>query len=293
MQKTMAVDAVTIMRALLELEKQFLGKGRVWSTTDDPAQILFFSLYQKHLDRLEGLENLIARASTDWMELNGFLRDNGFDPMFDRPLNGIGAVSIIDMLIEWIHQAQLCTIYGRDGVDHVGFEIPISGRRVFKTAPGTLLVELLTNSGDSLWLVHDSQFSTPSDLFELMSYAFLPDRLLVEVSRQFAEVQVPEFGFDLKPDIGFLKNASTTDQTGQFWYIYEAKQEFRLRVNHEGARVKIASGIGMRKGIDLSEPRQIVFNRPFMGWFTQKSAPDLPIAVFYADYDCWHAVDYL
>lgn len=293
MKKTMAVDAVTIMRALWELEKQFLGKGRLWSTTDDPAQILFFTLYQKHVDELESLKNLVARASIDWTELNDFLRINGFDPMFDRPLDGIGAVSIIDMLIEWLHQAQLCTINGRDGVDHVGFEISTSGRRVFKTPQGVLLVELLTKSGDSLWLAHDAQLSTPSDLFELMSYPFLIDPLLIDVSSKFAGVQVPEFGFDIKPDIGFMKMASTTDLDGQFWYIFEAKQEFRLRVNREGARVKVASGIGMRKGIDLSEPMPIVFNQPFIGWFTQKGAPGLPIAAFNAHYDCWHGVDSL
>ena len=78
-------------------------------------------------------------------------------------------------------------------------------------------------------------------------------------------------------------------QDGQWWYIDQAFQQFMLRMNEKGARAKVATGIAMRKGGPLG-PAVLHIDRPFVGWFTQQGAPELPIACFYADYDSWRKV---
>ncbi len=280
---TQAIDVTTIFHALHTLENAYLGADRKWGTKNQ-NQIVVFELYRQYKGMLSALANLKAKASTDWEELNRFLTDSGFDPMFNGPLEGIGVVSILDMLIEWLKQAALCEIYGRDNRTHAGFEIPQGGHTVF-TVEGSQVASLLTKSGDKLWLTMPN--TTPTSPMDLIRIAFTTMSKGHSRVGNISTVQVPEVDFNMKPDISFLVGADTHDESDQYWYISEAYQQFMLRINKEGARVKVATGMAMRKGIDLDEPRPLVFNRPFIGWFTQVSAPRLPIAIFYADYDCW------
>jgi len=66
--------------------------------------------------------------------------------------------------------------------------------------------------------------------------------------------------------------------------IDQAFQQFRIRMNEQGARAKVATGFATRG----MSPRPVTFDRPFAGWFTQ-SGSELPIALFYAAQDSWKA----
>src|SRR5512146_1506006 len=107
---TQAIDVVTVFHALEALENSFLGRDRAWRT-GNTLQTVVFELYKRNKGLLSKLTGLKAKASVDWMELNNYLTANKFDPMFDGPLNGIGAVSILDLLVEWLKEARVCEIY--------------------------------------------------------------------------------------------------------------------------------------------------------------------------------------
>ncbi len=280
---TMAMDVITIMDALHTLEKEHLGYDRAWGTYNN-TQGWFFELYARFKGLVGQLHNLKAKASVDWLVLNEFLTANGFDPMFDEPLDGIGAVSILDMLVEWLYQASLCNIHGKDGKTHDGFAIPAEGVEFFKV--GTFehpLARLKTKSGDSLWLMMFDALSSPADL---VKFAFMVMDLQHSRTARYAGAELPMVDFNLKPDISWLEGADTTEDDGTPWYIYQASQQFKFRMNEEGARAKVASGVGVRKC--AIGPGPLHFNQPFAGWFTQDSiAPVLPIAVFYAGSDSW------
>jgi len=289
----MAIDVVTMFRALAELEEEFLGKGRTWTHTTTDQKIIF-ELYRRYMPALSRLTRIKSKASTDWQVLNDFLVADNFDPMFNGPLDGIGAVSILDMLVNWLVEAGICNILGNDSAKHIGFEIPAHGRQVYTpTGFKSPLVGLETKSGDLLWLAIPDQ--VPVDLVDMIRIAFTAMSRPSVISRRqspdvITTVQVPEVKFDVKPDIApLLVSAFTFDEARSRWYIDQAMQQFKFAMNKEGARAKVATGIAMRKGISLNEPKPLVLNQPFMGWFTQPGAPTLPIAIFYADYGSWQA----
>lgn len=282
---TKALDVSTIFHALSVLEAEFLGKERKWRT-HNPTQEYLFELYAENKKALELLKGLIAKASTDWTVLNAFLQEHGFDPMFERPLDGIGAVSILDMMVKWLNGAFNTTIHS-DRKDYPGFEIPHEGHETFECDHMGFewMTSLKTESGDSLWLAMPDQ--EPRDAEDLLTMAFSAMECDRRPKELVSTVSLPEVEFDIKPDLGFLIGADTTSNSGEYWYVSEAHQQFKFRMNKEGARAKVATGIGMLRGGVSNEPRPLIFYKPFLGWFTQKAAPTLPIAVFYADRDSW------
>lgn len=282
--ETMCIDITTIFHALWELENRFLGPDRTWETKN-PAQKELFNLYKRHRSGIPSLRHLKAKISPDWQTLNRFLQDNGFDPMFYQPLNGLGIVSILDMLIEWLVEAAIGEIAGRDGRLYEGFVIPEPGGEVFELEGlAHPLVRLRTRSGDSLWLTIPE--SPPGTPFELLRIPFSLQEASRRPAGMISTIQIPTVQFDRKPDISFLKGAVTFDQRGQSWIIDEAHQQFILRIDREGAHIQAATGLSVR-GMISDEPQHLVFDRPFCGWFTQADAPDLPLGVFYADFDVW------
>lgn len=285
-EKTMAtaIDVVTLFHALSALEDEFLGKDRMWEGKNTDQKYIL-GLYAKNKALLSKLKGLKSKASIEWQVLNDFLKKDHFDPMFDEPFEGIGAVSILDMLVKWLYTASLVEIYGKDQQFHTGFEIPEVGREAFKVG-NQHLARLKTKSGDFLWLVTTE--AQPQSPFALVRYAFSTMEMAREPDRLVTTVQVPEVDFDIKPDIRFVVGVSTHDKNDAYWYIAQAKQQFKLRINKEGAHAKVSTGLVAKRGGPMpDEPQPLVFNKPFVGWFTQKAAPNLPIAIFYADYSCW------
>ncbi len=284
--KTFAIDVTTIFRAFKELEDEFLGSNRSWTPKNEEQEFVF-KLYDRFRDVLDLLEGLKAKASTDWETLNKFLVDDSFSPMFNDPLDGIGVVSILDMLVKWLMEARICQIQGMDKQEHLGFEIPKGGRNINLVGGlASPLVRLSTKSGDSLWLTMPKK--KPTGSMDLLRSAFSSMNKVHVPDVSYTSVRVPELSFDLRPNISFLQGAGTIDDRERDWYIDKAKQQFKLKISREGARVKVATGLDVVRAYSMAtRPIPLVFNRPFIGWFTQTRVPNLPIAIFYADYDCW------
>jgi len=279
---TRALDVTTIMKCLRELEESFLGQNREWKTENEGQQRIF-AWYSRFKDLLPKVRGLKAKASRKYDELNDFLTAEGFEPMFD-PFEGIGVASILDKLINWAGgTATLCEIYGRDQKTYPGFELPPDGVNIYQVSQG-FLAELKTKSDDTLWLLLPKSGSTLSDL-DMVQMAFDVMTENRRIAHMREGVQIPKLDFYVKPDLGFLLNASTTDLDGVLWYISQAFQMFKMRMNEKGARVKVATGIVM-KSLSMG-PSKLVFDQPFYGWWTQKGLEELPMAVFYADYDSW------
>jgi hypothetical protein len=196
--------------------------------------------------------------------------------MFDEPLGGTGIVSILDMLVEWIEKADIIQIIGHDSERYTAFLA--SDYEVFRVEGNRDIVQLKTRSGDLLWLTMVGAI----DEIELLHIALDTINSPHEHDYTVSSIAVPNVEFDIKPNLDFLIGSGIGD--GQ--YISEIHQQFKLRLDRTGAEAKVATGMVARSAA-LIEERQVVFDRPFVGWFTQKDVPHLPIAIFYADYDSW------
>ena len=280
---TQALDLVTMGRALEEL-RTHLGDCQ-WQAIGGEQQT-FLTWYLTHQDEISKLSDLKALASTDYSTLNSFLVANGFEALFEE-FDGVGVVSILDMLVEWLSRGTPTTIerYNLTGRHvHPAFRIKADGADVFDVAGfHEPLIRLHTTGGASLWLMQAPEPTTELELALTAQEILAAGR---SASLQWTVgVTVPMLEIDVRPDLSWMLGAYTVSPVDGYHEIAQAFQQFKLRANEQGAHVKVATGLATTRSISFTAP--YVFNRPFIGCFTQPGHDTLPLAAFYADYDSW------
>ncbi len=295
---TRALDVVTILHALDTLDREL--QTTVWSAKN-PQQIDLFTWLDTFKEKLARITGLDAKASRFYEELNAFLAQKGFSPMVAsfNPKEGLGVVSILDKLVRWLNgPGTIGEIYTRRG-SMLGFELPHDGVNIYEVMGyrGSYLLELLTQSDDTLWLfVHDNHSLDGLDMVKLSLDVMSKSRqtpmsddsfgygLGRGKSPTFAGAKVPMIEFDVKPDLSWLLGAKTTTVSGDYYFVAQAAQQFKMRMDETGARVKVATAMV----VPLMWQGPVVFEvkEPFYGWWTQKGI-NLPMAAFFADWDAW------
>lgn len=281
---SMALDFVTIGYAL-EAAANERSVGKDGWKGQNPEQERFLDWFAAHRDELSKLEHLTAKVSDQAEELNAKLREHGFPNMFSElPKDGFGVVAILDMLVEWLEECTVSTVDRSDDGNvstYPAFKVPSQGSEVYEVHGfDEPLVRLRTKTGDSLWLMKHPQPASGLDLAELSQRVLEKPRVAVY---RYSSAVVPKLEHQPEVDMSWLPGLTTSDGN---WYVDEAFQLFRLRVNEKGARVKVATGMTIRAtAIWVEEP--YVFDEPFVGFFTQKGSPNLALAGFFADTDSW------
>ena len=332
---TRALDVITVLYALQTLDHELTVAE--WQP-QNPAQREVFAwlgTYQSHLGQITGLE---AKASRFYEDLNAFLADKGFSLRLEPldPTIELGVVSVLDKLVRWLNGPGTLSDIATSRGAMPGFELPATGVHVYGVEgyPGSYLLELLTQSDETLWLfVHQDTSVEGLGLMQLaldvmgrsrqtpmgrvpqswggayptfggarieLGTSWLKRALgLLRRSRQstlrsapaggayptFAGAKVPMIDFDLTPDLKWLLGAGLTTKPGGHYAITQALQQFKLRMDETGARVKVATALAP-SGAMHYYPTVFLVDRPFYGWWTQRGV-DLPMAVFFADWDCW------
>src|SRR3989337_4119247 len=284
---TQAFDAVTIFKCLAQLEAQFLGENREWEPQNDEQERLF-TLYQQMKDYLAQIRGLKAKGSKFYTELNDFLVEEGFSPMFQpfNPEDSVGVATVLDKMVEWFVEAELVNITAQNGREYPGFEIPKQGVSIYTTNYGTL-AELYTKSEDTVWLLLPTANQPDLLGFNLFETAVKVMSEEGSINHHFSGIQIPKVDLDVTPDLNFLLRARTFDTNDVPWRVTQAFQRFKFRMNENGARAKVTTGIAVTMEAFFAKPDPLILDRPFLGWFTQKGLELLPMAVFWADYDSW------
>ncbi len=281
------LDLSTMAHALNELSNTQLG-ACTWVGVSE-SQRQFLDWYKANRDEVAKLDSLEALASFDSDELNNFLTERGFKPVFE-PSYSLGVVSVLDMLVEWIVKGANTTIYTYDPAlgesrNFPAFEIAPEGVDVYNVHRYEHpLVRLHTKTGHSLWLVQSDEPHSGLRLNEIARDYLSRD---YPVSTEWtAGVRVPMLEMDLEVELDWMTglSAAVHDVGGEFT-IDRAVQQFKLRANDVGARVKVATSFAFESMSYKPEP--YVFDRPFIGFFTQPGHDKLPLAAFWADTDSW------
>lgn len=302
------LDLATMAHALNELcDDAFLGDCEWNGITDEQQE--FLSWYAAHRHEIGKLTDLEALASTDYAELNQFLASHGFSPMFE-PFAGVGVASILDMLMEWIVEGHKITmrrplpsiqppatdkdIYGRpiysesvaSWEDYPAFRLGSDAADLYN-APGFQhpVARLHTKTDHSLWLMKAGEPVSGVALNRLAQQVLAGE---LTPSREWTVgVTVPMLEMDIRADISWMIGMNTVSTTGEKYLIEQAFQQFKLRANDQGARVKVATGFGFAVSACGPLPKPYVFDEPFVGFFTQPGHDTLPMAAFWADTDVW------
>jgi hypothetical protein len=265
-----------------------------WQPANERQQ-QFLDWYVTHRAEIAKMGGLEALASTSYQKLNQFLLDHRFEVQFE-PFDGIGVASILDLLVEWLVTGTLTAIERReqqDGqptlVSYPAFEISAAGVHIYEPDSSTdpPLVRVQTKSGPDLWL---AQHPAPLSGLEL---ALAAQRLLTNHlagRRQLSErwtagVVIPMLEIDTQPDMSWLAGLHL-GPAGDLWEVAQAFQQFKLRANERGARVKVATGVALMRGITSARPTPYIFNQPPLGFFAEG---EVALAAFWADTDCWRS----
>jgi hypothetical protein len=80
--------------------------------------------------------------------------------------------------------------------------------------------------------------------------------------REFAGAQVPMLDFDVKPDLSWLVGADVNLEDGGAHVITQAAQQFKMRMDETGTRVKVATVVVASPCI-REDPVVFVLNKPF------------------------------
>jgi hypothetical protein len=297
---TRALDVSTILVALQTLDQELQTTG--WHPQNPAQRELFAWLqtYQAQLTRVTGVE---AKASRFFEELNAFLEQKGFSLRLEPfdPTSGLGVVSVLEKLVRWLQgPGTLVTIETRRGGMR-GFKLPESGVHLYEVAgyEGAFLLELLTQSEETLWLfVQENRHVEGLDLVKLALD-------VMQCARQtplhqnffhgaaypaFAGAEIPLIEFDLRPDLTWLPGAGMTTASGDRYLIDQAVQQVKMRMDATGAHVQVATAMGVIFESAVIGPKVFTLDRPFYGWWTQRGV-DLPMAVFFADWECWRTAE--
>lgn len=272
-----ALDLVSIGHALAVFDDVAEWDGLSFEQQE------FLRWLKTRRDELYDVVGLDGLASTDSDELNAFLTSRGFGDRFGR-FDGVGVVSVLDMLIEWAVPGRVTTV-GEE--EFPAFRLEAECVDVYETVSCPHpTVRVRTASGDNLWLHKSAQPASGLEMNQL-AQGIMDERRTVSVPWK-AGVVVPTLRMDVEADLAWILGLYTRDPAGRRRFVKQAFQQFRLQADNEGAHAQIATGAEIvAVGACGPTPKPYLFDEPFLGWFTQPDST-LPLAVFWADTDSWH-----
>jgi len=279
---SLGLDSTTYAQAMQALEDSFLGNGTTYNPINHDQRLLV-GLMGDYGPKIRQLTHTTSLAAISEKPLNAFLAENRFDIRLDPFRRGdIGAVAILDMLVEWVNAGTPGTLW-HTGTSYPAFELG-SGDVELYEVPGQPepLVQLLTNSGDSVWLIKPQQ--APRSNFEasMMAQRIASAKQLPQYGS--CNVVAPNLEVDFRPDTSTLVGMGVNSPKLGYLTVSQLLQQYKLRMNAHGARGKVATAAAMSRG---GGPTQYKFNEPFLFYMTEKGHEQFAIMPLFADTDVW------
>ncbi len=259
-------------------------------------QMFIESYFTNGYDKLKIFDEqeLKSWASSNVNELNAILKKEGFtiqlQPFQDE--YSFGVVSILDVLVKWLEKGEKSTI-NVDGKTYDSVNMD-SGFGVYSSPnyPNPLLC-VFTKSGDQVWMTVADE---PLEGFALLEKINNIEQA-IEIDH-YDRVQFPMIDYDKKVDIKWLEELKMPMPSGAEYFIRQALQQTKFKMNDEGAHVKSAVAIECAIKCCQRKYKSLVIDKPFYLWIerpAQKYDPQIkqkltlpfPIIAGYFDTDCW------
>ena len=273
----------------LQSAEEFLAKNEGWEKTkrqvnwtpanEDQYQFLKRFLAAKAVVNALG-KNLRRKADRSVDVINAWLKENGFDIQLSPELDPrtFAVASILDVLVEWVQEGKITSIYNAKGtfpavtlksgdednmvkfLDRNLHPFPIAGIR--------------TKSGD---LVRMSVLDfMPSDTFAISDKVEQLRNVTIRERMGHCDgVIFPMIDYNRMVDIGWIKGMQTGPQDDDY-YIGQALQQTKFRMNEKGARAESAVAMKLFKH-SATEDNWIHIDKPFIMWIER---PGISVPLF-------------
>lgn len=278
--KTRTLTVHTLARALLEAEK-ILGPDRVWDGVNDVQKEYLAKYFLRN--EAASIEDLRAWVSKSADELNAILAKNGFDIQLDAfGSDEFGVVAILDMLAFWLKKGKPVSV--RQIFPGVLLKTGVDVYHSSSTHPNPIVsIETKSREGSGGRVVfYMSVLDEAPDGFDLIRKVEEIERF--ERGADFSGVIFPMIDLDLKASMEWLLGMQTRDSDGAPWYISQALQQTKFRMDENGARIQDAVAVAVKRM--CMGPGPYVIDKPFLLW-VRVDGLSLPLFVSYLDMDCW------
>ncbi len=259
--------------ALLAAEEKILGPNRTWYSVNRLKRIWLqeiFSVTRRENNLIKGME---TEVSWEADIINAFLKRNGMTIEL-QPFgpDTFGFAAIMKAGAPWIVPGVQRSLTGADGETYPGalIEYERHARKpnvAFRTSKrhGEPIVTLST---DSDVLVHLTKFNQDLDAFDLAAQV---NEIFFETERfyDFGGVHFPMVDLDVQPDVSWLLEMYTFLDDGRRAWLSQAIQQFKLRMNHLGAKAEDAFAgeitfecFSPKPTLQINESFLVVFEQP-------------------------------
>ena len=283
----------------LKAAEEYLGSEVGWDsvgrkvewTPANEEQYQFFKRFTSAIRYADALgDNLKRKANRDVNVINAWLRENGFDIQLSDPGPGLAfaVASILDVLVNWIREGEVTSIYNSKGT------FPgVSIKRQEGNVVGLLnraihpfpVAKLETKTGDVVYMTVMDYL--PGEVFSISDKVDQVRKVVTEPSNTIAcdGVVFTMVDYDRRVDIGWIVGLETGPCQDD-WYVSEALQQTKFRMNEKGAHAKSAVAMTLRCKCAVSHDAWIRIDRPFLLWI-ERSGVDIPLFAGVFAEDVW------
>lgn len=289
--------ALNVAQDALHIEK--------WVDTN-PTQTVLMDQYYSKTHELKNLlpQELSSCASSDFDEVNNFLKSKGFDIQLDTSKGKTGdlaVASILDIALKWkVPGEKSWIMFSRDisgrkpspkgngilpGGCIVLDEYPAvsmkSGYTIRKTSDKQYILAVEAENGD---IVYMTLADKPLQSFDLLAkIQSLSSKTYKDVTNNYSQILFPMVDIDQKVDISWLIGLS--DSSGN-WSILDALQQTRFQMNEKGAAVQSAVAIHVTYR-SISTPKPVFeIDKPFYLWI-ERPGMSMPLFAAYISKVDW------
>ena len=274
--KTETLTVLPILGCLRAAE-DWLGRPLAWDGKSD-KQREFLDLFLPGMPNVDGMrEGELRRiADANIGPINHWLKENGFDIELSAEPGpgGFCVVSILDVLVEWIQKGSKAHVQNDKGTfDAVKLSrdkgVAIRQNPHVHNHP---VAVIMTQSGDRVYMTPVDDM--PDEDFPVMS-KIRSLQTLEHTDHRYEGVVFPMVKYDQNIDIDFLKGLSTSTVAPGF-FVQEAVQQTKFRMNLDGARVESAAAMSFRCLSRGASTPPLVIDQPFLLWI-EREGLNVPI----------------
>lgn len=248
-----------------DIQKEFAGRFLTWETGICNISDILHSI-----------------SHHDPKVINAWLKEKGYDIRLREDGNDSFCVaSVMDMLMEWVEPGKETTVT-RDGKNYPAVSLNKDSDAYVINGDGkTEVLKVPAKGGETviMWMI-DKEPVGPLGIADIV--ARMPSNLSKDDS--YSKFVFPMIDINDTPDISWLCGMRTGEHAGA-WYISQAVQQTRFRMNERGARAQSAAAMMMSRGLTLNS-KTFVIDRPFM-LLVERPDVDIPLFAGVFAEDSW------
>jgi hypothetical protein len=277
-------SAVWPVLGCLRAAEEFIGRLIEWKAMSSTQEEFLFA-YSDHVSIANTLGDVLRRkADRDIKVINQWLEENGFSIRLTQEVgkDGFAVASILDVLCEWMAEGVRTTIE-KPGASYPAVKLKKDDGVSLVQHPdlhGHPIIRIRTKGGEKVCMtVADG---IPEGLLGLHSKV-RSLQLAATPDYRYEGVVFPMVQYDRAEDISFLVGMRIKDSQ---YYINEAVQQTRFRMNEKGARAESAAAMGVRCFSLGGDRKPYVLDRPFILWI-ERDAVAIPLFMGVFAEDSW------